>query len=295
MKLDGVYVAHTTPFDHEGKVDVKALKRHLEWLALAGVDGFVPAGTTGEGSVLDHEERKLVIGTALEVAKKNNLKVIAGCGGNHTEKVLGLLKEAQAMGCDAALVVTPYYNKPTQLGLFAHYQYLADRCELPIVLYNVPGRTAVSLSIETTLELLKHPRIVGIKEASGQYGHWLTLASEMNLTEKALLAGDDDTFAPILALGGSGIISASANVVPQLFVQLYKHAQQGEWVQAFTLQKKLVPLVKMLFAETSPAPVKWVLNQLGFGEATPRLPLVELTEPTARKLEQVLHSLELGR
>ena len=173
MKLEGVFVAHTTPFTPDGKVDVAALKRHLEWCAAAGVHGFVPAGTTGEGSVLDHEERKLVIGTALEVARAHGLKVIAGCGGNHTEKVLGLLQEAKAMGCDAALVVTPYYNKPTQPGLFAHYTYLADRCDLPIVLYNVPGRTSVSLAVETTVELLKHPNIVGIKEASGQYSHWL--------------------------------------------------------------------------------------------------------------------------
>jgi len=293
MRPEGVYVAHTTPFDGNGKVDVAALKKHLEWLADAGVDGFVPAGTTGEGSVLTADEWKTVVTTTLEIARKRKLKVIAGCGGNHTEKVRGLLLEAQNLGCDAALVVTPYYNKPTPRGLLAHYRFLAENTQIPIVLYNVPGRTSVNLPVETALELFEHSRIVGIKEASGQYGQWLALSSKMDLKTKAFLAGDDDAFAATLALGGCGIISASANVAPQLFVQLYAQAKAGKDDEAIALQKKLMPLVRALFLETSPSPVKWALNRMGFGRADVRLPLVEITDATAKQLEQAMKDLEI--
>ncbi len=293
MKLQGVFVAITTPFTRKGIVDEPALKKHLEWLAAAGVHGFVPAGTTGEGSVLSREERKIVIQAALSVARAKGLKVIAGCGGNHTEKVLELLVEAKSLGCDAALVVTPYYNKPTPRGLLAHYEHLATHVDIPIILYNVPSRTGVSLSVETTLKLFESPTIIGIKEASGQYGTWLQLSNEMNLMEKSLLAGDDDAFAVILALGGSGIISASANIAPHQFVQIYDFAKNGQWTEAFDLQKRLLPLVRSLFLETSPSPTKWALNKMGFAETCVRLPLVEITEATAGSVTKALKNLEI--
>lgn len=289
MRVEGVFPAITTPFSASGGVDVSGLKKHLEWLADAGIHGFVPVGTTGEASVLEREERNQVISTALEVAKARGLKTIVGCGGNNTVAVSQLITEAAEMGGDAALVVTPYYNKPTQRGLLAHYKYLADRAEIPIVLYNVPGRTSVSLAVETTLELFQHPKVVGIKEASGQYANWLALSRG----EKPLLAGDDDAFAAILSLGGTGIISASANVAPHQFVQIYEHAQSGSWAEAFAVQKRLLPLIQALFRETSPSPAKWALNALGFFEPTVRLPLVEITPATAEALSKAMRDLEL--
>lgn len=293
MRFEGVFVATTTPFTNDGALDTDALKEHLLFLAEAGVHGLVPCGTTGEAGVLSRKEREEVFALTLEVAKTKGLKVIAGCGGNATAAVLELVKEAKTLGCDAALVVTPYYNKPTQRGLIAHFEHIANESDFPIVLYNVPGRTSVNLSPETALALFKHPKIVGIKEASGQYGQWLSLASTMEVNQKALLAGDDDAFAVILALGGSGIISASANVAPKAFVQLYQYAKDGKWEEAFLLQKKLLPLVKAMFAETSPAPAKAALELLGRGTSQLRLPLVPVTPPTLLQIKAALHGLEL--
>lgn len=293
MKWEGVFVATTTPFTTTGELDLVALKAHLQFLVQAGVHGFVPCGTTGEASVLSRDERTKVLELTLEVANAHGRKVIAGCGGNATASVLELVKEAKGMGCDAALVVTPYYNKPTQRGLIAHFEAIAEGSSFPIVLYNVPGRTSVNLSPETAIRLFQHPQIVAIKEASGQYGQWITLASQMDLSQKSLLAGDDDAFAAILALGGTGIISASANVAPNAFVQLYESAKEGNWSEAFHLQKKLLPLVKAMFAETSPAPAKAALEILGRGSYQVRLPLVPVTQETLAQIKIALKGLEL--
>jgi 4-hydroxy-tetrahydrodipicolinate synthase len=273
----------------------------LEFLASHGVDGFVPCGTTGESTALSPEERRAVIALTREVAKSRGLKTIAGCGGNATASVLALIQEAEELGCDAALVVTPYYNKPTQAGLLAHYRYLADHSRLPILLYNVPSRTGVSLAVETTAKLLEHPGIVGIKEASGQYGQWLAIAHQLD-TRKSLLAGDDDAFACVLALGGSGTISAAANLVPGLFVAMYRHAAKGELGAAFQIQKKLFPLIKALFAETNPAPLKFALHHLtqaparsgssGVLENVLRLPLTPIGQATELLLLEAMRGLE---
>jgi len=219
--------------------------------------------------------------------------VVAGCGGNDTSKVLELVHEAKELGSDAALVVTPYYNKPTQAGLLAHYRFLADRGGLPIVLYNVPGRTGVNLAVETAAQLLEHENIIGIKEASGQWGQWLGLSSAVNVAVKSLLAGDDDALAPIQSLGGAGIISASANAVPELFVAAYEAGRQGKWDEAFRLQKRLCPFVRALFLETNPAPLKYALEVLGHGEGHLRLPLVPVQPATETAVRAALNGLEL--
>lgn len=293
MKFEGVYVATTTPFTAEGALDKDALKKHLAYLADAGVHGFVPCGTTGEASVLDATERSEVLCLTLEVAKQRGLKVIAGCGGNSTAAVLELVKQAKAMGCHGALVVTPYYNKPTQPGLKAHFEHIANESAFPIVLYNVPGRTSVNLAPETAAALFENENIVAIKEASGQHGQWMALAYAMDTSRKGLMAGDDDAFATILALGGCGMISASANVAPQAFVSLYNFAKQGKWSEAFALQKKLLPLVKALFVETSPSPAKAALAMLGRGGSGVRLPLVPASDTAIAQVKAALRGLEL--
>jgi 4-hydroxy-tetrahydrodipicolinate synthase len=295
MRIEGVFVAVTSPFDSEGKFSAAVFESHLEWLAESGVNGFVPCGTTGESPVLTRNERALMISASCRIASKKSLRVIAGCGSNSTAAALEMLQEAKGLGCHAGLVVTPYYNRPTQRGLIAHYETLADRSELPLVLYNVPGRTNVNITPETAGRLLRHPQIIGIKEASGQWSQWLELSHATDLNSRSFLAGDDNAFAAILALGGTGIISACANVSPHSFVALYRAAKAGNWSEAFYIQKKINPLVQSLFLETSPAPIKFALKYLnkipGF-ESHLRLPLVPVETKTEAAVVAALESLE---
>ncbi len=292
MKFEGVYVALATPFSAEGEIDTGALDRLLQRVVAAGVHGLVPCGTTGESPSLSRDERRLIIGAAVRAASSQGLKVIAGCGTNVTASTVERVNEAADQGANAALIVSPYYNKPTPEGLFRHFTEVAEKGRLPVVLYNVPGRTGVNLAPDLVAKLWQHPKIVGIKEASGQFGQWLALAHGCDLVTKSLLAGDDDSFAPILALGGSGIISASANVAPAQFVALFEAFRRGDAVSGWNLQKKLYPLVQALFLESNPGPVKYALHRLGLGEDYLRLPLVSVREGTRRSIEIALQGLE---
>ena len=292
MRIEGVFVASITPFKSGGDVDYEELSRHLEFLASQGVHGFVPCGTTGEGCSLNEEEWREIVRLTQAVAKRHGLSVIAGCGGNSPEKVLGLLRVARETGCDAGLVVTPYYNKPTQEGLKAYYQTLVAEIDFPIVLYNVPSRTGVNLLPETAAQLFRSSsRMIGIKEASGQYAQWMSIASKVDLSSCSLLAGDDDAFAIVLGLGGSGIISAAANVIPKHFVTLFDFAVKGKWKEAFELQLKIYPLIRTLFLETNPSPLKFALQITRQSEGRLRLPLVPVTIETEAAIRLALESL----
>jgi len=293
MRWEGVFVATITPFDAGGNLCLKTLEAHLDFLASAGVHGFVPCATTGESPTISPGERKEILRITVEKAKRHRITVMAGCGTNNTQTVLELLAEAKDLGCDAALVVTPYYNKPTVPGLIAHYEYLAERSKLPLCLYNIPSRTNVSLPADAVVSLFKNEMISGIKESSGSYAQWLSLASQTDLSKKSLLSGDDDAFAPILALGGTGIISAAANLIPDLFVSLYNLTRDKKWEEAFQLQKKLFPLIRALFLETNPAPVKFALHLLKKMEATVRLPLVSVTKDTQLAIYSEMNCLGL--
>lgn len=289
----GVYTALVSPFTQDGKLDTAAFSKLLDRQANAGVAGFVPCGTTGENPTLTNSEWRKLIQLSVETAKKRKLQVIAGCGSNNTAEAIKLISEAFELGSDAALVVTPYYNKPTQSGLIAHYEAIAAKSPLPIFLYNVPGRTNVHLSFETVAHLFKNEKIIGIKEASGNHSHWIRLASELDIKNKALFAGDDDAFATLLALGGSGIISASANVAPERFVKIFNAALANDWVSAFATQKQLVPLIQSLFMETSPAPTKFALSALGQIENTLRLPLVKGSPTCEQTVRECLTQIGL--
>lgn len=292
MLFKGVFVATVTPFQNKtGDVDFNAYRDHLRWLADCGVHGFVPCGTTGEGPCLTEVERKELIEISCEEAKSKKLQVIAGCGSNSTSTVLKMILEAKAIGADAALVVTPYYNKPTQEGLVAHYEFLADRSPIPLVLYHVPGRTSVSFQISTLQTLFKHPNIIGIKEASGQHNFWMSMANSLDWKTLNILAGDDDAFALIMQLGGTGIISATANIIPKEFVSLFRLAQEGKWREAFALQKRLLNLVHAMFSETNPSPAKEALKLLGRMENTVRLPLVTVQPKTQQMISNALKDL----
>ncbi len=293
MKYEGVFVANVTPFKKNADVDFDALSGHYEFLMQSGVDGLVPCGTTGEGPTLNKEERYKIIELSVQAAKAHSKKVIAGCGSNNTVASLEMIEDAAKAGAHAALVVTPYYNKPMQAGLIAHYQYLAERTPLPLVLYNVPGRTNVNIQPETAAELFKHPKVVGIKEASGNHSQWVALANKINFKEKSLMAGDDDAFATVYALGGCGIISATANVVPRLFVKLYALLKNGKSTEAFQLQTKLMPLVQSMFMETNPSPVKYAMASMKCMENNLRLPLIPVTRKTEEAIAVALKELEM--
>jgi len=291
--FEGVYVATVTPFTKNFEVDFEAYEGHNEFLLQSGVHGLVPCGTTGEGPTLNREERNKIIASAVKAAKTHSKKVIAGCGSNNTSIALQMIEEAAKSGAHAALVVTPYYNKPTQSGLIAHYKFLAEKSPLPIILYNVPGRTNVNISPETAYEIFQHPKIVGIKEASGNHAQWVALANKINLSEKSLLAGDDDAFATVFALGGVGIISATANVVPKKFVKLYELLKAGRAAEAFLLQTKLVPLIQTMFMETNPTPAKYALYAMKCMQNVVRLPLVPVSRDTEEKITAALKELEV--
>jgi len=293
MRLEGVHVATVTPFDPFGKVCEESLKKHLTRLADAGVNGFVPCGTTGEAPTLEPSERRRVIDITREVAVSRGLTVVAGCGSNNTSSVLELAREASNAGCNGILVVTPYYNKPTQDGLKAHFTRIADESRLPVYLYNVPGRTGVSLSVDLVAKLFEHENIHGIKEASGQYAQWMGIAAKADIRRKSLLAGDDDAFAAILSLGGCGIISATANVAPELFVNLFSAAREGRWREAYDDQKRLYPLIQAMFTETNPAPAKCALRLMGIMEDEVRLPLVTCTARTQAMIQNALSEVGL--
>lgn len=294
MKLDGVWVASVTFFNQDQSLDLVSLKTHFDWLLDSGVEGLVPVGTTGEGSTLSAKERASVIRLACEVATKKNKKVIAGCGGNSTSEVKTAIQEAHDCGAHAALVVTPYYNRPTQEGLTAHYLNLAEQSPIPLVLYNVPSRTGVNLLPETVHTLWKHPQILGLKEATGSHSQWLSLTFLGIPKDKYLLAGDDDAFATLFALGARGIISASANLIPDQFVKLYGLLAANQWEQAFSLQKKLFPLIRSLFAETNPSPLKYSLSVLGRGQNRLRLPLVPIQNETETLIKNQMEALEVS-
>ena len=288
----GVYVASVTPFNQKDGIDFSSLQKILQRSADAGVDGFVACGTTGESATLTSAEWESVVKGTADFAKPLNKKTMAGCGSYSTKAVIEKIAKAKTLGSDAALVVTPYYNKPTSEGLLAHFNTIADNSELPIFLYNVPGRTNVNLLPEVTLQLLKHPKIVGIKEANPSHSQWVELASQFP-SDKSFFAGDDDMLATALALGGKGIISASANVIPEWFVRIYQSAVAGDSSQAFSLQKRIFPLVKSLFIETNPSPVKFALSEMGLCEASVRLPLVGLKEDNRKRVSKELKALEV--
>ena len=286
MKLQGSIVALVTPFK-DGKVDEASLRNLIKWHLQEGTHGILVLGTTGEAVTIDFEERKRVMEIALEEAK-GKVPLIVGTGTNDTQKVLKYTKLAEEMGFDAALIVTPYYNKPTQNGLYEHYSYIAKNTNIPIILYNVPGRTSVNLLPETTAKLSQIENIVGIKEACGD----IKQVTELLLKcpkDFTILSGDDFTAYATVMLGGKGVISVAANVMPREMSQLMESALNGEVAKAQELNLKLYPLYKAMFVETNPVPAKaalWLMGKIETPEV--RLPLSQLSEKSLETLKTIL-------
>jgi len=281
--FEGLGVALVTPF-RNGAVDRDALARLTTHLAEAGVGAFYPCGCTGEATSLSREERTLVIRTVLE-AVRGRAAVIAGTGTALTSETIELSKEAIRLGADAVMVITPYSIKPTQEGLLAHYRAVADQVDRPIVLYNVPSRTGVSILPETVARLAEHPRIAAIKEASGSVETTSAIRARCDIT---VLSGDDSLYLPLLAVGARGIVSVAGHLVPADLVAMRTHALEGRAAQAEAIHRKLTPIFRALFLETSPAPLKHALMRLGFTTGDLRLPLVPVKPETAAAVDQAL-------
>jgi 4-hydroxy-tetrahydrodipicolinate synthase len=284
--FEGSMVALVTPF-RDGKVDKKALKGLLDFHLKEGTDVIVPCGTTGESATLSHEEHRDTLTFVVEYIN-HRIPVICGCGSNNTPEALGLVQHAKKIKADGALVVTPYYNKPTQEGLYRHYEYLASRADIPIVLYNVPGRTGVSIAPETAARLSKIDNIVAIKEASGSMDQADQI---MQLCDLPVISGEDSLTYPLIAIGACGVISVTANVVPKLVKGMVAAALDGNMEEARSMHKMLYPFSKAAFIETNPIPVKTALGMMGMIKPELRLPLCEMALENKKKLEAVLRKL----
>lgn len=287
----GSAVALVTPFDRQGELDERALQSLIDWQLSQGTDALVVCATTGECATLSDREWSRVVSLAVE-RTAGRVPVIAGTGRNDTIHALRLGQEAKALGADAVLTVTPYYNKTTQQGLLRHYLFLAEGVELPMLLYNVPSRTGMSFRAETYAALAEHPNIYGVKEASGDFG--LILRTRALCPEDfALYSGNDDQIVPILALGGLGVISTAANVVPAELHALCDSFFRGDLPEARAIQLRLQPLIQALFLEVNPIPVKAALAAMGRMEETVRMPLTTLGPAARRTLEQAMDELSL--
>lgn len=281
----GSIVAIVTPFKND-KVDEKALGDLIEWHISEGTNAIVPCGTTGEASTLDYDEHYRVIEITVSIAK-GKVPVIAGTGANSTDETIMITQKAKEIGADGALLVTPYYNKPTQEGLYQHYKKVAETVDIPLVLYNVPSRTGINLLPQTVARLAEIKNIVGIKEATGnmrQVSEVIRLCGE----RITVLSGDDFTTLTLLALGGKGAISVSANVAPRDASAMYKAWEEGNIKEARRLHFKLEPLNEAMFIETNPLPVKTALSMMGKIQEEFRLPLCVMSTANKEKLKKIL-------
>jgi len=286
----GSLVALITPF-RSGGLDESAFQELVAWQVGQGTRGLVPCGTTGEAPALSHDEHKRVIALCVEVAK-GRAPVIAGSGTNSTEHTIELTRQAKAAGADAALIVCPYYNKPTQEGLFQHFKAVHDAVDLRIIIYNIPGRSAVDMSNATMARLAKLPNIVGVKDATNDLARPLRMRGEIG-AGFCLLSGEDATAVAYLAQGGDGCISVTANVAPRLCSEMHEAWQRGDIKTVREINERLIPLHDALFAETSPAPVKYAASLLGRCTAEVRQPLWAIQPETQEKVQQAMRGAGL--
>ena len=279
----GCGTAIITPFTEKG-VNFEEFKKMIEFQIENHADAIIVCGTTGESSTMTEQERKETIKFAVEVANKR-IPIIAGTGGNCTATAIEMSKYAESVGADGVLIVTPYYNKTTQEGLVAHYKAIAKSIKLPIILYNVPGRTGLNITPQTCLELSKINNIVAIKEASGNLSQIAEIAAlcRDNLT---IYSGNDDQILPILSLGGKGVISVLSNLIPEDVHNMIKYFEEGKIKEATKLQLDTLSLTKALFSEVNPIPIKAACNMFGFNAGIPRLPLIEMSKSGKEKLKE---------
>ena len=284
--LKGSLVALITPMNQNGSINYEQLRDLIDWHIENGTDGIVAVGTTGESATLPVEEHLAVIEATVKHVNKR-IPVIAGTGANNTVEAIALSQAAEQAGADCTLSVVPYYNKPSQEGIYQHFKAIAEATSIPMVIYNVPGRTVVSMSNDTILRLAEIPNIVGVKEASGNIGNNIELINSVP-EGFAVLSGDDPTGLPFMLCGGHGVVTVAANVAPKLFADMCRAALEGDIATARRLNEQLIPIYNTMFCEPSPAAPKWGLSLLGKCEPHVRLPLVALTEAGQAKVRAAL-------
>ncbi len=286
--FEGAYTAIVTPFNKDGQVDYGKLRALIDLQIKAGIDGIVPVGTTGESPTVDVAEHEKIIEVTIE-ACRGKVKVIAGTGANSTAEAIDLTRHALAAGADGTLQVTPYYNKPNQEGLYRHFSAVAD-LGLPVVLYNVPGRSSREIDIATIARLSKHPKVVCVKEAGGSVDRVTQILRACTIT---VLSGDDSLTLPMMAMGGKGIISVASNIAPKAVADMVHAAAAGRWDEARALHMKYYRLFTDIFIDTNPIPIKAAMAMTGLIEETYRLPLCETSDANKAKLAECLREVGL--
>jgi 4-hydroxy-tetrahydrodipicolinate synthase len=287
----GAMTALVTPFDRAGKVHEEHLKRLVEFQIAGGIDAIVPCGTTGEASTLEYDEHFRVCELTTRVVNKR-AKVIIGGGSNNTHRAIELTRFSKEIGADAVLSVGPYYNKPSQEGHYQHFRAIAESADIPIIIYNIPGRTGVNIEPDTLLRLAEIPNIVGVKEASGNLDQMMVILRDRP-KHFTVLSGDDSISLPLISVGGDGCISVLSNEMPKEFTQMIHAALEGRWDEARRIHYQTYALMRANFLETSPVPVKAALAMMGLIEEVYRLPLVPLQSKNREKLRMVLKELKL--
>jgi 4-hydroxy-tetrahydrodipicolinate synthase len=270
----GTATAIITPFKDDGSVDEDGLRRLVDFQEANGIDVLVPCGSTGESATLSHEEHIHVVSIVIDQAK--HAKILAGAGSNSTAEAIDLSKKAADLGADGLLSISPYYNKPTQEGIFQHFKAISEAVDIPLVVYNVPGRTGSNMTAETTLRLAQLPNVVGIKEASGNMTQIQSIVAKKP-KDFEVLSGDDGLTFPMIALGCNGVISVAANCCPRSMHQMVELCRKERFIDASAIHYRLMPLFRDLFIESNPIPIKYVMKRLGYGNGKLRLPLTELT------------------
>ncbi len=288
--IDGVLPALITPFTKENKVDVEGLQQNVGFLIEGGVSGIVPCGTTGESATLSIKEHEKVIETTVDCS---SVPVVAGTGSNSTTEALELTRFAHDAGADAALLITPYYNKPNDRGMLAHFKTVANAVDIPLILYNVPSRTGINLKPEVVAQLAKESNIIGVKEASGNLDQVTRIIELTQDEDFVVFSGDDGLTLPIMALGGVGVISVVANVAPRMVVSMVEAFRNGNIGEARKLHLALAPLIRAVFLETNPIPIKKAVELIGLPAGDLRLPLAGISEDNEIKLKAALDDLHL--
>jgi 4-hydroxy-tetrahydrodipicolinate synthase len=283
--LKGSITALVTPV-RDGRLDEDAFRAFVEWQIAEGSHGVVPVGTTGESPTLSHAEHKRVVEICVEVAR-GRVPVIAGAGSNNTAEAIDLSRHAEKAGADAVLIVTPYYNKPNQEGLYQHYKAINDAIGIPIVIYNIPPRSVIDMSVETMARLFKLKNIVGVKDATGKIDR-ISLQREAMGPDFIQLSGDDGTALAVMAHGGHGCISVTSNVAPKLLSEFQEACMSGDYRTALTYQDRLMPLHRALFLEPNPTGIKYALSLIGKMTDEVRLPLVRVSEPTRKEIRSAM-------
>ena len=286
----GCATAIITPFREDGEVDEEGLRELVRAQEKAGIDAIVPCGTTGESATLSHKEHLKVIGIVREETKR--AKVIAGAGSNATHEAIHLSKGAKDLGVDGVLLISPYYNKPNQKGIYRHYEAIAKAVDVPIVVYNVPSRTSSNIAAATLKRLAEIPNIVGVKEASGNMSQIMSILASAP-SHFSVFSGDDLVTYPLMTMGAQGVISVTSNIVPKMMVDMTHAALEGDWAKAKALHFKMLPLFNDLFLDTNPIPVKTALRMMGMPSGVFRLPLCDMEAATTEVLRKTLTDLKL--